>query len=179
MSATLRGGDEASDGRYIQTARCNQGDTMAGKTGSLSTNERGVLIAGAVAALLSFFPGYITVTFDGPGFDESYSAWTGSATVGMVLLLGGAALIGIEALSDGTLPEVVPWHLIAVAAAVLGTLSIILRALTAGSSAPGANVGPGWSGWLLFVAAISLTVFAVRSFRVSDEALDLGDRPPS
>lgn len=152
---------------------------MAGKTGSLSTNERGVLIAGAVAALLSFFPGYITVTFDGPGFDESYSAWTGSATVGMVMLLGGAALIVIEALSDGTLPKAVPWHLIAVATTVLGTLSIILRALTAGGSAPGANVGPGWSGWLLFVAAITLTVFAVRSFRDSDEALDMSDRPPS
>ena len=145
---------------------------MAGGAGALSTNERGVLIAGAAAAVLSVFPGYITVTFDGPGFDESYSAWTGSATIGMVLLLGGAALIGIEALSDGTLPEVIPWHLIAVAAAAFGTFMIMLRALTAGSSAPGANVGPGWSGWLLFVAAISLTVFAVLSFRDSEEALD-------
>ena len=145
---------------------------MAGGAGSLSTNERGVLIAGAAAAVLSVFPGYITVTFEGPGFDESYSAWTGSATIGMVLLLGGAALIGIEALSDGTLPEVVPWHLIAVAAAAFGTFMLMLRALTAGSSAPGANVGPGWSGWLLFVAAISLTVFAVLSFRDSEDALD-------
>jgi len=145
---------------------------MAGGAGSLSMNERGVLIAGAAAAVLSVFPGYITVTFEGPGFDESYSAWTGSATIGMVLLLGGAALIGIEALSDGTLPEVVPWHLIAVAAAAFGTFMLMLRALTAGSSAPGANVGPGWSGWLLFVAAISLTVFAVLSFRDSEDALD-------
>ena len=145
---------------------------MAGGAGSLSTNERGVLIAGAAAAVLSVFPGYITVTFEGPGFDESYSAWTGSATIGMVLLLGGAALIGIEALSDGTLPEVVPWHLIAVAAAAFGTFMLMLRALTAGSSAPGANVGPGWSGWLLFVAAISLTVFAVLSFRDSEDALE-------
>lgn len=146
---------------------------MAGGAGSLSTNERGVLIAGAASAVLSVFPGYITVTFDGPGFDESYSAWTGSATIGMVLLLGGAALIGIEALSDGTLPEVVPWHLIAVAAAAFGTFMIMLRALTAGSSAPGATVGPGWSGWLLFVAAITLTVFAVLSFRDSEDAIDL------
>ena len=145
---------------------------MADGSGSLSTNERGVLISGGAAALLSLFPGYITVTFDGPGFDESYTAWTGSATIGMVLLLGGAALIGIEALSDGTLPKVVPWHLIAVATAVLGTFLIMLRALTAGSSAPGANVGPGWSGWLLFVAAITLTVFAVLSFRDSEEAVD-------
>ena len=146
---------------------------MAGGAGSLSTNERGVMIAGAAALVLSVFPGYITVTFDGPGFDASYTAWTGSATIGMVLLLGGTALIGIEALSDGTLPAVVPWHLISVAAAVLGTFLIIVRALTAGSSAPGADVGPGWSGWLLFVAAITLTVFAVLSFRDSEDAVDL------
>ena len=145
---------------------------MANGAGSLSTNERGVLIAGAVAALLSVFPGYITVTFEGPGFDASYTAWTGSATIGMVLLLGGAALIGIEALSDDTLPAVVPWHLISVGSAVLGTFLIILRALTAGSSAPGVDVGPGWSGWLLFVAAITLTVFAVLSFRDSEDALE-------
>ena len=146
---------------------------MAGGAGSLSTNERGVLIAGAAAAVLSVFPGYITVTFDGPGHDASYTAWTGSATIGMVLLLGGTALIGIEALSDGTLPAVVPWHLIAVAVAVLGTFLLILKALTEGSSAPGAEVGPGWSGWLLIVASLTLTVFAVLSFRDSEDALDL------
>jgi hypothetical protein len=152
---------------------------MADGAGSLSTNERGVMIAGAAALVLSVIPGYITVTFEGPGFDASYTAWTGSATVGMVLLLGGAALIGIEALSDGTLPAVVPWHLISVAAAVLGTFVIIVRALTAGSSAPGADVGPGWSGWLLFVAALTLTVFAVLSFRDSDESVQARGRHAS
>jgi len=145
---------------------------MAGWAGALSTNERGVLISAAVALLLSLFPGYIEVTFDGKGFDESFTAWSGSSTVGMVLLLGGAALIGIEGLSDHTLPDVVPWHLIAVAAAVFGTLLITIRALSAGSTLPGAHVGPGWSGWLLIVATICTTVFAVLSFRDSEDALD-------
>jgi hypothetical protein len=137
----------------------------------LSRNEQGVLVAAALAAVLSLIPGYITVTFDGRGFDTAYTAWTGSATVGMVLLLGGAALIGIEALSEGTLPDVIPWHLIAVAAAVLGTVLITLRALTAGSSLPGAHVGPGWSGWLLIAVSICLTVFAVLSFRDTEHEL--------
>lgn len=145
---------------------------MSGGTRSLSTNQRGALIAGAMAAVVSFIPGYIEVEFDGKGFDASYNAWSGSSTIGMVLLLGGAALIGIEALSDGTLPNVIPWHLIAVLAAALGTFLIILRAFTAGSSAPGAHVGPGWPGLLLFVAAISLTVFSVLSFFDSEDALD-------
>ena len=145
---------------------------MAGWAGALSKSERGVLIAAAVSLLLSLFPGYIVVTFDGKGFDESFTAWSGSSTVGMVLLLGGAALIGIEGLSGGTLPDVVPWHLIAVASSVFGTLLIVLRALSAGSALPGAHVGPGWSGWLLIVAAICTTVFSVLSFRDSEDALD-------
>ena len=139
---------------------------------SLSKNERGALIAGGAAVLLSFIPGFIRVSFEGKGFDMSTTAWTGSATIGMILLLGAAALIGIEALSHDTLPKIIPWHLIAVIAAVLGTLLLILEAFTAGSSAPGASVGPGWSGWLLFVAAIALSVFAVRSFRDSEEQID-------
>jgi hypothetical protein len=145
---------------------------MAWWAGTLSRNEQGVLVAAVLAAVLSLFPGYITVTFDGRGFDTAYTAWTGSATVGMVLLLGGAALIVIEAFSEGTLPAVVPWHLISVAAAVLGTVLITLRALTAGSDLPGAHVGPGWSGWLLIAVSICLTVFAVLSFRDSEDALE-------
>lgn len=145
---------------------------MAGGASSLSTNQRGALIAGALAAVVSFFPGYIEVTFDGKGFDASYNAWSGSSTLGMVLLLGGTALIGIEALADGTLPDVIPWHLIAVVSAALGTFLIILRAFSAGSSAPGAHVGPGWPGLLLFVAALSVTVFSVLSFFDSEDALD-------
>lgn len=144
---------------------------MAGGA-TLSTNQRGALIAGAFAAVVSFFPGYIEVTFDGKGFDESYTVWSGSSTIGMMLLLGSTALIGIEALSRGSLPNVVPWHLIAVLSACLGTFLIILRAFTAGSSAPGAHVGPGWPGLLLFVAALSLTVFSVLSFFDSEDALE-------
>jgi hypothetical protein len=145
---------------------------MADGASSPNQNERGALIAGAAAALLSVIPGYIRVTFDGKGFDMSTNAWTGSATIGMVLLLAAAALIGIEALSDDTLPKAVPWHLISVIVAVLGTFLLILKPFTVGSSAPGASVGPGWSGWLLFIAAIALCVFAVRSFRESEEKLD-------
>ena len=145
---------------------------MADGPSSLSTNQRGALIAGTLALVVSFFPGYINVSFDGPGFDTSYNAWSGSSTIGMMLLLGGTALIGIEALSGGTLPDVVPWHLIAVLAAALGTFLIIVRALTAGSSAPGAHVGPGWAGLLLFVAALSLTTFSVLSFFDSEDVLD-------
>lgn len=142
------------------------------ETATLTTNERGVVISGIAAAILSFLPWYLEFTFEGTGFDMSTSAWTGMATIGMVMLLGSTALIAIKAMSAGTLPTTVPWHMISVAGSVVGTFLVVVRAFTAGSSAPGVDVGPGWSGWLLFVAAISLTVYAVRSFRDSDEQLD-------
>jgi hypothetical protein len=151
---------------------------MADGGRQLSKNEQGVMVAAAAALILSLLPWYITVTFDGKGFDTSSNAWSGYSTIGMVLLLGGAALIAIEAFSDGTLPDVVPWRLIAVVATVFGTFLIILRAITAGSSAPGANVGPGWSGFLLFLAAIAVAAYAVLTFRGSEETIDLSDANP-
>jgi hypothetical protein len=151
---------------------------MADGGRQLDKNEQGVLVAAAVALILSLLPWYITVTFDGRGFDLASNAWSGYSTIGMVLLLGAAALIAIEALSDGSLPDVVPWRLIAVVASVIGTFLIILRALTAGSSAPGAHVGPGWSGFLLFLAAIAVTAYSVLTFRASEEKIDLSDVNP-
>ncbi len=158
-------------GGYIQTGS-NKGERMADGGSPLSKNERGVLVAAAVAAVLSFIPAYIQVKFDGKGFDMSSNAWTGSATIGMMLVLGGAALIIIEALSDGTLPNVIPWHLISVIAAAFGTFLIVLKPFTVGSSAPGASVGPGWSAFLLVLAAVAVTSYAVMSFRESEEAVD-------
>lgn len=140
---------------------------------TLTRNERGVVLSGLASAVLSLLPWYLQISFEGAGFDHSTNAWSGAATIGMVLLLGAAALIAIKAKSAGTLPAAVPWHMISVVAAVLGTVLVILRAFTAGSSAPGADVGPGWSGWLLFVAAICLTVYAVKAFHDSDEKIDL------
>ena len=141
-------------------------------TATLTRNERGVVLSGLSAAVLSLLPWYLQISFEGAGFDHSTNAWSGAATIGMVLMLGATAVIGIKAMSAGTLPDAVPWHMISVVAAVIGSLLVILRAFTAGSSAPGADVGPGWSGWLLFVAAISLTVFVVRAFRDSGERID-------
>jgi hypothetical protein len=143
---------------------------------SLNQNEKGALAAGAVALILSFFTSYVRVTFDGgkgAGFDVSAgtNAWTSYATIGMLLLIGATAIVGLQVYAADALRKGVPWHLVAVAAAGLGTLLIILRALTVGGGAEGVSVGPGWSGWLLFVAAIALTVFAVQLFRASDETV--------
>jgi len=145
---------------------------MADDTRSLTKNEQGVLAAGAAALVVSFLPWFTTVTFDGPGQDSGTTAWTSLATLGMVFLLVATVLVAIKALSAETLPNVIPWHLVAVILAVLGTFLVVLTAMSTGSSAPGASSGPGWSGWLLFVLAIILTYFAVRTFRESGDELD-------
>jgi hypothetical protein len=144
---------------------------------SLTKDEQGTLAAGVVVLILSLLPWYIRVTFDGPGDPSSTTAWTSFATIGLVLLLGAATIVVTLAL-DGTLPKVIPWRLVSVILAVLGTILIIFRALTAGSDNAGANVGPGWSGWLLFVAAIVLTVYIVRVFRASELKIDRKADPP-
>jgi hypothetical protein len=151
---------------------------MANGAGSLSRNEQGVAAAAVMALFLSLLPWYVTVTFDGRGQDTSANAWSGWSTIGMVILLGAAALIVIEALSGGSLPDVVPWRLISVVAAAFGTLLVVLRPFTEGSSAPSANVGPGWSGFVLFIAAIAVTAFSVMSFRESEEEIDFSDVDP-
>jgi hypothetical protein len=140
---------------------------------SLTRNERGALGAAAAVLILSFLPWYITVTFDGPGDSKSWTAWSGISTLGVVFLLLSAALVVIEGISEYALPKVVPWHLVSAVLAVVGTALVIFHALTAGTDEPGASIGPGWSGWLLFLASIGLTVFVVRVFRESDEKIDI------
>lgn len=140
---------------------------------SLTENERGALGSGVAVLILSFLPWYIRVTFDGKGDPLSTSAWTSFATIGIVFMLAAAALVVTLAISEGSLPKVVPWHLVSAVLAVLGAVLVILRALTAGTDVPGANVGPGFSGWLLFLASITLAIFVVRSFRESDEKIDI------
>ena len=162
---------------------------MAVDFSSLSRNTQGALATGGVALVLSLFPSYVRASVDGgediPGFSYSAgsSAWTGYATLGMLLVLVAVAVVALKAFAPQTLPAEVPWTLVAFATAALGTLLVVLRALTASGDAPGVSVGPGWSGWLLFVALIALTAFTALSFRDSGEKLpDVnrggGDTPP-
>ena len=165
---------------------------MAADFKALSRNDQGALVAGAAALLLSFFNAYVTVSLDGgedlPGlsFSEGTNAWTSYATLGVLLLLVAVAVVAIKAFAAENLPAGVPWRLVALVAAGLGTLLLVLRAFTYGGDVPSivsdsVDVGPGWSGWLLFVAAIALTVFTALAFRDSGEKVPeiKRDQPPA
>ncbi len=144
---------------------------------SLSKNDQGALIAGALTIILSFFTAYISVSFKGNkvlgsmNMSTGISAWHSYATLGILLIVGATVLVAVKAFANDQLPANVPWNLVILAAAGVGTLLLILRPFTIGGGGFGASVGPGWSGWILFVTAIVFTVFAFLSFKESGEKI--------
>lgn len=116
--------------------------------------ERGVLIAAVVAFVASWLP-YVGV----PGFQ--LSAWSGFAIVGLLMLFGAAVVVGLQAFTGVVLPHVPGgWGAWASVGSGLGTLLVILRAISVGG--PYAEYVPVlWGGYVLFVAGIAQTVFAI------------------
>lgn len=164
---------------------------MAADFKALSRNDQGALAAGALAVIFSFFGAYVTASASGAGmsFSSGTNAWTSYATLGMLLVVVSVAVVAVKAFAAASLPAGVPWNLVALATAALGTVLLILRALTAGNGLGGGpglgvdvSVGPGWSGYLLFIATIALTVFTALSFRDSGEKVPevkKNDGPPA
>lgn len=156
---------------------------MAADFKSLDKLEQGALIAGVVSVLLSFFTAYVTFSIDGKGLPEGIktsdgiNAWHSFATFGVLLVVVATALVAVKAFSPSSLPGGAPWSLIILAVAALGTVLIVLRAFTADDGGFGGlggldvSVGPGWSGWLLMLSTIALTVFTALTFRSSGEKL--------
>lgn len=145
---------------------------------SLGKFEQGALISGGLAIILSFFGSYVTASYDGPGAGAisgslaGTNAWTSYATLGVLLVIASTAVVAVKAFAKENLPEGVPWNLVALATAGLGTILLILRAVFAGGpDVAGFSVGPGWSGYLLFLAGIALTVFTFLSFKESGEKI--------
>ena len=154
---------------------------------SLSKNDQGMLIASAVLIVFSFFGNFIHLSIKGSplgitGEGGVYSAWSGIGVLGMLLLVAAIAILALKAFSNETLPDGVPWNLVALAASALGLLLLILRGLTAGSDGPGVNYGPGWSAYIVWIAAASLTWFAFTAFQESGDKMpdfNKKDTPPA
>jgi hypothetical protein len=144
---------------------------MATDFKSLGKNEQGALIAGALAIILSFFGSYVTVTVSGHDLGGT-SAWHSYATLGVLLVIAATAIVAFKAFAAQSLPDGVPWSLVALAAAALGTLLLILRALfPGGPDLGGYSVGPGWSAYVLWIASLALTYFTFRLFQASGEKM--------
>jgi hypothetical protein len=158
---------------------------------SIGKFEQGALIAGALSLILSFIDKYVQVSVDGgeiPGLSGAVggtNAWDSYATIGVLLVVAATAIIAVKAFARENLPDGVPWNLVAFALAALGTLLLILRAFTySDNGLAQVSIGPGWSGWALFVTSIALSVLAFLSFKESGEKLPQannkgGNTPPA
>ena len=159
---------------------------MAADFKALDKNVQGAIIAGGVATIVSFISSYVSVSYDGKvaGLDLSYgiSAWHSYATLGILLVIASTAIIAIKASAADSLPDGIPWNLAAFGAAALGLLLLVLRAFTIGGGGSGVSVGPGWSGYLLFVAVAALTYFTFTQFKASGDKMPemkKKDTPPA
>ncbi|MDF1703360.1 MAG: hypothetical protein P1U38_01150 [Aeromicrobium sp.] len=147
----------------------------------------GALVAGGLTIILSFIPSYVTASIDsdiaGVNFSSGTSAWDSFAVLGVLLLVAATAAIAVKVFAPQVIPAGVPINLAAAGAAGLGTLLLILRAFTY-SGGFGVDVGPGWSGYAIFITSIALTVFAALGFKDSGEKLpdfnnNGGGQPPA
>ena len=149
---------------------------MATDFKSLSRNDQGALITGALAVIFTFIGSYITVSVKVTGFNQSagHNAWDGWGSFASLLLILALAVVVVRIFAAANLPDGVPWNLIAFALAALGTVILIIKGLTFGPDVPSiaqssVDAGVGWSGWVLFVLAIAFSVFSFLAFKDSGE----------
>lgn len=148
---------------------------MAFDANSVKTTDWGVMGCAAALFIFSLFPSYVTVSFDGdeelnvPGASDGFNAWDSFAVLGLLLVLAVGVFAAVRVFGNVTLPSIpVGWNLVAAGVAALGTLLLVLRPFTYDAGF-GLDVGPGWSGWVVMLLAVGVTVFSVLAFRESGE----------
>ena len=152
----------------------------------VGTNDLGVMAAGVAALVFSFLP-YVGVSYEVKGFgggSAHINAWHGWAFLGLLLLVLAAGVVAARVLADVTLPTLpVGWHVVVAGAAALGTLMVLVRGLSWGGSefsglGTSYSSGMRWGGWLLVLAGIAETVFAVLALRESGESVSFDRGTP-
>ncbi|MBP2392049.1 hypothetical protein [Aeromicrobium fastidiosum] len=174
---------------------------MAFDIKTVGRNDQIALVAGAATVLLTLFPWYATFSakaknndgsaFGSIGGSESINAWHEWALFGVLLLVAALVIVVLRVVVGNVLPAGVPWNLVTAGAAGLGTLILVIYPFTFGPDVPAIvsdsvdiGKGPGWSGWLLIVAALVFTAFSFLAFKESGEKIPEinragGATPPS
>ena len=140
-------------------------------------NDLGVLVAGVLAFIASFFPyyGYDVKGAAGAftGGSASTSAWHSYATLALLLILAATIVAAVQVFAGDTLPSTpVSWNFVVVALSGLGTLLLIIRSFTLDSGDIGPlSYGLRWGAYVLMIVCIVQTVFAVMRLRESGEAM--------
>jgi hypothetical protein len=152
----------------------------------VATDDLGVLAAGLAALVFSFLP-YVGSSYKVKGLGGGSShvnAWHGWSVFGLLLLVVAAAVVAARVFGAVELPALpVGWHVLVAGAAALGTFIVLVRGLSWGGTefeGVGTSYSSGmrWGGYLLVLAGVAETVFAVRALRASGESLPFDGGTP-
>src|SRR4051794_5085115 len=135
---------------------------------TLPRNDQGVLAAGVLAFIASFFPYYgATVNAAGIHGSSSTSAWHSYATLALILVLAATVLAAVQVFSPGSLPQAsMSWNFVVLALSAVGTVLLIIRSFTLDhGDIGGLSYGLRWGSCVLMVLGVGQTVCAVLRMR--------------
>jgi hypothetical protein len=140
----------------------------------ISRNDQGILGAGILFLLLSFFAPFYGVSYHGAGGfggSASVTAWHSYGFLAVLLIIIAVAIVAARVLGNVSLPALpIGPNLLVVVVSGLGTLLLLLRGFTYKSASGGGySVGLKWGAWVLYILAIAIVVFAVMNLLASGE----------
>src|SRR3954449_9594200 len=95
-------------------------------------NDQGVLAAGVLAFIASFFP-YYGASVNAAGFhgSSSTSAWHSYATLAILLVLAATVAPTVQLFATDSLPQTaMSWNFIVLALSAVGSALLIIRSFT-------------------------------------------------
>ena len=141
---------------------------------TLPRNDQGVLAAGVLAFIASFFP-YYGASVNAGGFhgSSSTSAWHSYATLALLLVIAATVVAAVQVFSSGSLPQTnMSWNFIVLALSAVGTVLLIIRSFTLDhGDIGGFSYGLKWGAYVLMILCLLQTVFAFLRMRSSGEAM--------
>ena len=141
---------------------------------TMPRNDQGVLAAGVLAFIASFFPYYgasvSTVGFHG---SSSTSAWHSYATLAIILVMAATVVAAVQLFSPSSLPETsTSWNFVVLALSALGTVLLIIRSFTLDhGNIGGLSYGLRWGAYVLMVLCVVQVVFAFLRMREAGESM--------
>src|SRR5438105_15827433 len=119
----------------------------------INRNDQGILGAGVLFLLLSFFVPFYGVTVSsigGFGGSASVTAWHSYGFLGVLLVLIAVGIVAARVFGNASLPTLpVGPNLLVAGLATLGTLLLLLRGFTyKTASGPGISVGLKWGAYV-------------------------------
>lgn len=140
----------------------------------LGRNDQGILAAGVLAFIASFFPYYgASVSAGGFHGSASTSAWHSYATLALLLVIAATVVAAVQVFARESLPQAnVSWNFIVLALSALGTLLLVIRSFTLDhGSVGGFSYGLKWGAYVLMILCLVQTAFAFLRMRASGDPM--------